>query len=91
MTWHVWQVSPFITSIFFILGVFTLYQVLYDWFKSISHYKNLKITDDQLKDVFGILYMLIFIFSMQATIVGKSISWEFMNFQIMAIIFVLIF
>lgn len=87
MTWHVWQVSPFITSIFFILGVFTLYQVLYDWFKSISHYKNLKITDDQLKDVFGILYMLIFIFSMQATIVGKSISWEFMNFQIMAIIF----
>lgn len=87
LTWHVWQVSPFITSIFFILGVFTLYQVLYDWFKSISHYKNLKITDDQLKDVFGILYMLIFIFSMQATIVGKSISWEFMNFQIMAIIF----
>ncbi|KAE9561979.1 GGDEF domain-containing protein [Companilactobacillus kimchii] len=87
MTWHVWQVSPFITSIFFILGVFTLYQVLYDWLKSISHYKNLRMTDDQLKDVFGILYMLIFIFSMQATIVGKSISWEFMNFQIMAIIF----
>ncbi|WP_225868683.1 hypothetical protein [Companilactobacillus kimchii] len=71
MTWHVWQVSPFITSIFFILGVFTLYQVLYDWLKSISHYKNLRMTDDQLKDVFGILYMLIFIFSMQATIVGS--------------------
>ncbi|KRK82966.1 diguanylate cyclase phosphodiesterase domain-containing protein [Companilactobacillus bobalius DSM 19674] len=44
-------------------------------------------TDDQLKDVFGILYMLIFIFSMQATIVGKSVSWEFMNFQIIALIF----
>lgn len=87
MTWHVWQVSPFITSIFFILGVFTLYQVLYDWIKSLFHFKNVKMTDDQLKDVFGILYMLIFIFSMQATIVGKSVSWEFMNFQIIALIF----
>ena len=87
MTWHVWQVSPFITSIFFILGVFTLYQVLYDWIKSLFHFKNVKMTDNQLKDVFGILYMLIFIFSMQATIVGKTVSWEFMNFQIIALIF----
>ncbi|HIY93709.1 MAG TPA: GGDEF domain-containing protein [Candidatus Companilactobacillus pullicola] len=72
---------------FFILGVFTLYQVLYDWLKSIFHYKNIKVNDDQLRDVFGILYMLIFIFGMQATIVGKSISWEFMNFQIIGLIF----
>lgn len=87
MTWHVWQVSPFITSIFFILGVFTLYQVLYDWLKSVMHLKKINVDDDRLNAVFGVLYMLIFIFSIQSTLVGKTISWEFMNFQIIALVF----
>ncbi|MFH5830587.1 hypothetical protein [Lactiplantibacillus plantarum] len=34
MTWSVWQVTPVLTSIFFILGVFTLYVVSVDWLKS---------------------------------------------------------
>ncbi|WP_236585196.1 hypothetical protein [Companilactobacillus farciminis] len=34
MTWSVWRVAPVVTSIFFILGVFTLYVVLVDWLKS---------------------------------------------------------
>jgi len=82
-----WRVSPFITSIFFILGVFTLYQVLYDWIKSVLDSKNIKFKHSNFNSWFGVLYMLIFIFSMQATLVGKSISWEFMNFQIIALIF----
>ncbi|WP_057880059.1 GGDEF domain-containing protein [Companilactobacillus kimchiensis] len=87
MTWYVWHVSPFITSIFFILGVFTLYQVLYDWIKSLLHIKKINLSDNVFNSWFGVLYMLVFIFSMQASLVGRSISWEFMNFQIIALVF----
>lgn len=87
LTWNIWQVAPFITSIFFILGIFTLYQVLYDGLKTILHSKNIKIDDDLLNSWFGVFYMLIFIFSMQATLVGTPISWQFMNFQLIALIF----
>ncbi|WP_119326865.1 GGDEF domain-containing protein [Companilactobacillus musae] len=87
MTWNVWHVSPFFTSIFFILGVFTLYQVIYDGLKTVLHSKNINIDDDVLNSWFGVLYMLIFIFSMQATVVGTPISWQFMNFQLIALIF----
>ncbi|KRK43130.1 protein containing diguanylate cyclase phosphodiesterase domain 1 (ggdef) [Companilactobacillus crustorum] len=82
-----WQVSPFITSIFFILGVFTLYQVIYDGLKTLLHARNIKIDDDLLNSWLGVIYMLIFIFSMQATLVGTPISWQFMNFQLIALIF----
>lgn len=87
LTWHVWQVSPIITSIFFVLGVFTLYQVLFDWIKTILHAKKIQIEDDLVNSWFGIVYMLVFIFGMQSTIVGKEVSWEFMNFIIIALIF----
>jgi len=87
MTWSVWHVSPVVTSIFFILGVFTLYQVAFDWLKTVVHEKKLSISDTTLRSAFGVIYMLVFIFSMQSTIVGKSISWEFMNFIIIGLIF----
>lgn len=87
LTWHEWQVSPIITSIFFVLGVFTLYQVLFDWIKTILHAKKIQIEDDLVNSWFGVIYMLVFIFGMQFTIVGKEISWEFMNFIIIALIF----
>jgi len=87
LTWQSWHVSPFITSVFFILGVFTLYQVLSDWMKSVLHSTKIKIDIDMLSSWFGVLYMLLFIFSTQATVVGQSISWQFMNFQLIALVF----
>jgi len=87
LTWQSWHVSPFITSVFFILGVFTLYQVLSDWFQSVLHNKKSKINVDMFSSWFGVFYMLLFIFSTQATVIGKSISWEFMNFQLIALVF----
>lgn len=87
MTWSYWRVSPVVTSVFFILGVFTLYQVVFDWLKAVVHEKKLSISDNALRSAFGVVYMLIFIFGMQSTIVGKSISWEFMNFIIIGLIF----
>lgn len=87
MTWNVWHVQPFITSVFFILGVFTLYQVLYDGLKTLVNAKKIKIDIDFVNSWFGAIYMLIFIFSMQSTLVGTTISWQFMNFQLIALVF----
>jgi len=87
LTWSVWRVSPFITGVFFILGVFTLYQVLYDGLKTFLHAKKIKLDDDLVNSWFGVIYMGIFIISMQSTIVGTPISWQFMNFQLMGLIF----
>lgn len=87
MTWTVWHVAPFVTGIFFILGVFTLYQVVYDWIKSFLNSKKIQFSENLLNAWFGVLYMLIFIFSMQSSLVGRNVSWEFMNFQIIALIY----
>lgn len=87
MTWLVWRVSPFITSIFFILGVFTLFEVLVDWIKVKLHSKDINIKDHTVESVVGIIYMLIFSFGMQYSVLGQSYSWEFMNFQLIAIVF----
>lgn len=87
MTWNIWHVSPFITGVFFILGVFTLYQVIYDGVKTALNARKIKFNEDRLNSMFGVIYMLIFIFSMQATLVGTSIAWQFMNFQLLALIF----
>lgn len=87
MTWSVWRVSPFITGIFFILGVFTLYQVMYDELKTILRAKKIKVDEDKVNAYFGVTYMGIFIISMQAILVGTPISWQFMNFQLIALVF----
>ena len=87
MTWIAWRVSPFITSIFFILGVFTLYEVLVDWIKSRLHQWKPEIRNHTIDNWFGVIYMIIFIFSLQLTVAGKAVSWEFMNFQLIAIVF----
>lgn len=87
LTWSVWQVSPLITSIFFILGVFTLYQVLFDWMKSVIEVKKWPIDTEKMRSWFGVVYILIFVYSTQLTMVGKSSSWEFMNFQLIALVF----
>ena len=87
MTWSYWRVPPFITSIFFILGVLTLYWVLYNWIVSVFHAHHINVADDVINSWHGVLYMLVFVFSMQSLIVGQADGWQFMNFQMIAMIF----
>jgi len=88
MTWTHWQVPPFITGVFFVLGVLTLYWVSYNWLVSWSHHqRRFKLTDDQLNTWYGTIYMAVFIFCIQSLVVGSQNSWQFMNFQLIAIIF----
>lgn len=46
MTWSDWQLPPFVTSVFFILGVFTLYWVTYNWLISWVHSRHMDVSDD---------------------------------------------
>ena len=87
MTWSVWRVAPVVTSIFFILGVFTLYVVLVDWLKSKIRLKYPKVREHTIESWFGVIYILIFVYSLQLGIAGQDISWLFMNFQLIAVIF----
>lgn len=63
MTWSVWRVAPVVTSIFFILGVFTLYVVLVDWLKSKIRLKYPKVREHTIESWFGVIYILIFVYS----------------------------
>lgn len=87
MTWSHWQVPPFITGVFFILGVFTFYWVSYNWIASWARSRRLNISEDTINSWYGIIYMVIFAFGIQTLVVGQSNSWEFMNFQLIAVIF----
>lgn len=87
MTWSHWQVPPFVTSVFFVLGVFTLYWVSYNWIASWARTHRLRIAEETINTWYGILYMVVFAFSIQTLVVGTHISWQFMNFQLIAIIF----
>ena len=87
MTWSVWQVTPVLTSIFFILGVFTLYVVSVDWLKSQIRLRFPVIKEHLIESWFGIIYILIFVYSLQLGIARQNISWLFMNFQLIAVIF----
>lgn len=87
MTWSHWQVPPFVTGVFFILGVLTLYWVTYNWLVSWVHQRRFKVTDDVVNTWYGVIYMLVFVFSIQTLVTGTSMSWQFMNFQLIAVIF----
>lgn len=87
MTWSNWQVPPFVTSVFFVLGVLTLYWVTFNWIASWIHNRRINLSDDVISTWYGVIYMLVFVFSIQTLVVGKSDSWQFMNFQLIAITF----
>ncbi|MFC6181041.1 GGDEF domain-containing protein [Lactiplantibacillus daowaiensis] len=87
MTWSHWQIAPFFTSVFFVLGVLALYWLSFNglsfWVKS----RHLHISEDTLNAWYGVIYMLVFVFAIQSLVVGGNYSWQFMNFQLIAIIF----
>lgn len=74
MTWSHWQVPPFVTGVFFILGVLTLYWVTYNWLVSWVHQRRFKVTDDVVNTWYGVVYMLVFVFSIQSLVAGTSTS-----------------
>ena len=87
MTWSHWQVPPFTTSVFFVLGVLTFYWVSYNWLISWTHAHQFNVSDETIRTWYGLIYMIVFVFGIQSLIVGQSYAWEFMNFELIAITF----
>lgn len=87
MTWSHWQVPPFTTSVFFVLGVLTLYWVSYNWIISWTHTHRINVADKVINTWYGLIYMVVFVFSIQSLIVGQNDAWQFMNFELIAITF----
>lgn len=87
MTWSHWTISPFITSVFFILGVLTLYWVSQNWLLTFLKTHHHSVNEAIINDWYGLLYMMVFVFGMQSLIIGQSDAWAFMNFQLIALTF----
>ncbi|BDZ31976.1 GGDEF domain-containing protein [Lactiplantibacillus sp. WILCCON 0030] len=87
MTWINWQVPPFVTSVFFVLGVLALYWLSINWITVLAHDWHVPFADEQIHRWYGVIYMLVFVFGIQTFVVGTNYSWQFMNFQIIGIIF----
>ncbi len=87
MTWSNWLVPPFPTSVFFVLGFLTLFQVSYSWLTTLLHERKVKLSDDACKTWYGLLYMVVFVFALQSLVRGQSNSWMFMNFELIAVTF----
>lgn len=88
MTWSKWFVAPAITSLFFLLGVLTLY-----WFitnKIIQHLdrQHRQPNAAAIRTNVGLVYMVIILIISQTSVSGTAYSWAFTNFQIFAIVFV---
>jgi len=87
MTWTHWHVAPFVTSVFFVLGVLTLYWATIRSLEAWVHDHHWEIADHTLEAWYGMVYMVAFTFGLQTLIVGQTYNWQFMNFQLIAIIF----
>lgn len=82
---------PLLTSLFFILGVFIIYEILFDGVKSVLSLKEINIESGILKAQLGIMYLFILLFGLQALVVNHQATWIFINFQIIALIFCAVF
>lgn len=88
MTLTHWYVPALVTSVFFLLGIITLYWTLADraikW--CTAHHKA--VDKEQIRTTVGLVYLAILILSLQLIVSHQSISWVFINFQIFAVVFV---
>jgi len=91
MTWAQWFVTPAFTSIFFLLGVLTLYWFITDHLTKYLQKRHPNIDVNRVRTIIGLLYMAILIVGAQLSVDGTQNGWVFVNFQIFAIVFIAYF
>ncbi|HIY93243.1 GGDEF domain-containing protein [Companilactobacillus sp. HBUAS56275] len=91
LTKYVLQEMPLLVSLFFILGVFIIYEILFDGIKSVLSIRKIEIESNILKAQLGIMYLFILLFGLQTLVVNQETTWIFINFQIIALIFCAVF
>ncbi|MFC6181773.1 GGDEF domain-containing protein [Lactiplantibacillus daowaiensis] len=88
MTLTHWYVPALVTSIFFLLGIITLYWTLAD--RAIQYFdrRGKQYDQEQVRTVVGLVYLVILVLSLQVVVSHTTTTWVFINFQIFAVVFV---
>lgn len=79
MTWSHWFVAPAITSFFFLLGVLTLYWFLTNRIVRLLQKFGYHPDPEAVRNIFGLLYMIVIIFGLQLSVRDSANSWVFSN------------
>lgn len=87
MTWSMWLVPPFITSIFFVLGVITLYWSIFNWITTKVESQSKPVNIKRVQAWVGAICSGVAIFALQLLVRDSHLSWTFMNFQLLILVF----
>ncbi|QCX23706.1 GGDEF domain-containing protein [Companilactobacillus futsaii] len=87
---YVVQFAPLLISLFFILGVFVFYEILFDGVRLLLYKRQIDISTDILRPWLGVLYIFLLLISFQVIISHTPTNWLFINFQITALVFLAI-
>lgn len=87
MTWSMWLVPPFITSVFFVLGVITLYWSIYNWTTAWYEARNRPVNTKRVQTWIGAGCAVIAVFALQLLVRDSQLSWTFTNFQLLILMF----
>ena len=90
MSWTMWLVPPIITSIFFVLGIITLYWSIFTWVTAKVSRAISPITK-QVQVLLGTTCAVVSVFALQLIVRDTHLSWTFTNFQLLLLIFVAYF
>ncbi|KRK93814.1 Signal transduction diguanylate cyclase [Levilactobacillus acidifarinae DSM 19394] len=82
-----WLVPPFITSIFFVLGVITLYWSIFNWITTKIESQSKPVNVKRVQAWVGALCSGAAIFALQLLVRDSHLSWTFMNFQLLILVF----
>ncbi|MFC6274860.1 diguanylate cyclase [Levilactobacillus tangyuanensis] len=91
MAWSVWLVPPIITSVFFVLGVITLYWSIFNWVTARVQAHHEPNTVKKIQVAIGTACAVVSIFALQVIVRGSHLAWTFTNFQLLLLIFVAYF
>ncbi|MFC6175747.1 GGDEF domain-containing protein [Companilactobacillus huachuanensis] len=79
--------ASLLTSLFFIMGVFIVFQVSFEGLKKLLTLKDFNFDGFTLRAILGIIYIVVVLFILQSSVQGRAPSWTFINFQLVAVIF----
>jgi len=68
-----------LTSLFFMMGIFVIFQILFSGVRKILSMKNIQIDEFTLRTFLGIIYIVVLLFLMQSTVTSKETSWIFIK------------
>ncbi|MFC6259463.1 GGDEF domain-containing protein [Levilactobacillus fujinensis] len=91
MAWSIWLVPPIITSIFFVLGVITLYWSVFNWVTAKVESQNKPVNVKRVQIAIGTTCAVVSVFALQLIVRDSHLSWTFTNFQLLLLIFVAYF